>query len=76
MIFHGKDDTTVPFATVEAFTEVMRKAGNRCELIGCEGVGHSFFNKDKYDELTIAETEKFLVELGWLEKRSQAVPNQ
>lgn len=70
------DDTTVPFATVEAFTEVMKKAGNRCGLIGYEGEGQSFFNKDKYDELTIAETDKFLVRLGWLEKGSQAVPNQ
>ncbi len=31
IIFHGKADTTVPYATVEKFTEVMKAAGNRCE---------------------------------------------
>ena len=29
VIFHGKDDTTVPYSTVEKFTEVMKAAGNR-----------------------------------------------
>ncbi len=71
IIFHGKADTTVPFATVEAFTAVMKKAGNRCELVGYEGEGHSFFNKGKYYDLTLAETDKFLTGLGWLEKKSE-----
>jgi len=71
IIFHGKADTTVPFATVEAFTAVMKKAGNRCELVGYEGEGHSFFNRDKYYELTLAETDAFLTGLGWLEKRTE-----
>jgi acetyl esterase len=66
IIFHGKDDITVPFATVEAFTEVMKKAENRCELMGYEGAGHSFFNNGKYYTLTLAETDKFLTGLGWL----------
>jgi len=68
IIFHGTADTTVPYASVEAFTAVMKKAGNRCELLGYEGATHSFFNKDKYYELTIAETDKFLTGLGWLTK--------
>ncbi len=72
IIFHGKDDTTVPFVTVEAFTEVMKKAGNRCELIGYEGEGHSFFNKGKHYELTLAEADKFLSGLGWLDRRADA----
>ncbi len=72
IIFHGKDDTTVPFASVEAFTVAMKNAGNRCELVGYEGAGHSFFNQDKYYELTIAETDKFLTGLGWLEKKAGA----
>ncbi len=70
IIFHGKDDTTVPYATVEAFTAAMKKAGNRCELVGYEGVGHSFFNKDKYNQLTIAEADKFLTNIGWLKKKA------
>jgi acetyl esterase/lipase len=31
LIFHGKDDTTVPFATAEAFASLMKEKGNRCE---------------------------------------------
>ncbi len=65
IIFHGKADTTVPYATVEKFTEVMKAAGNRCELIGYEGQPHGFFNKAKYAE-TLAATDAFLVSLGYL----------
>jgi acetyl esterase/lipase len=69
IIFHGKADTTVPYATAEAFTQAMLKAGNRCELVGYEGLGHGFFNhgraKGKYDE-TVAAMDRFFVSLGWL----------
>ena len=65
IIFHGKADTTVPYATVEKFTEVMKAAGSRCELIGYEGQPHGFFNKAKYAE-TLAATDAFLVSLGYL----------
>ena len=65
IIFHGKADTTVPYATVEKFTEVMKAAGNRCELVGYEGQPHGFFNKAKYAE-TLAATDAFLVSLGYL----------
>lgn len=71
IIFHGKEDKVVTFAEVEAFTAAMKKAGNRCELVGYEGEGHSFFNREKYFELTIAEADKFLVGLGWLEKKAE-----
>jgi acetyl esterase/lipase len=65
IIFHGKADTTVPYATVEKFAEVMKTAGNRCDLIGYEGQPHSFFNKSKYAE-TLAAADDFLVSLGYL----------
>ena len=68
IIFHGKADTTVPYATVEKFTEVMKAAGNRCELIGYEGQPHGFFNKAKYPE-TLEATDGFLVSLGYLPKK-------
>ena len=64
LILHGRADTTVPFATVEAFAAEMKKAGNRCELVGYEGQQHGFFNGAKYDE-TVAEADKFLDSLGW-----------
>jgi acetyl esterase len=72
IIFHGKVDTTVPYATAEAFTKAMQNAGNRCELVGYEGMGHGFFNYGRnggrYDE-TVAAMDKFLVSLGWLAAR-------
>ncbi|MFM8619552.1 MAG: alpha/beta hydrolase [Opitutaceae bacterium] len=69
IVFHGKADTTVPYATAEAFARVMKAAGNRCDLVGYEGQPHGFFNhgrKDgKYAE-TLAAMDAFLVSLGWL----------
>jgi len=65
IIFHGKSDTTVPYSTVEKFAEVMKAAGNRCELVGYEGQPHGFFNKSKYAE-TLAAADDFLVSLGYL----------
>jgi len=64
LILHGRADTTVPFATVEAFAAEMKKAGNRCELVGYDGQQHGFFNNAKYDE-TVAEADKFVDSLGW-----------
>lgn len=69
IIFHGRADNTVPFATAEAFAAVMKRAGNRCELVGFDGQGHGFFNYGRaggrYQE-TLAETDRFLVSLGFL----------
>ena len=69
IIFHGKADTTVPYATAEAFERVMKAAGNRCELVGYEGQAHGFFNhgraNGRYAE-TLAAMDQFLVSLGWI----------
>ena len=71
IIFHGKADTTVPYATAEAFAQAMKDAGNRCELIGYEGQPHGFFNhgrsNNEYYEKTIAELDRFLVSLGYIQ---------
>ncbi|MBL9189699.1 MAG: alpha/beta hydrolase [Opitutaceae bacterium] len=70
IIFHGKADTTVPYATAEAFARVMQAAGNRCELVGYEGQPHGFFNHGRGDGTsyrdTLARTDAFLVSLGWI----------
>jgi acetyl esterase/lipase len=66
IIFHGRDDTTVPFATADAFTARMTSLGNRCELHGFDGQKHGFFNGDDYKAKTLAEADRFLVSLGWL----------
>jgi acetyl esterase/lipase len=65
LILHGRADSTVPYATVEAFTAEMKKKGNRCGLVGYDGQSHGFFNNSKYAE-TLAEADKFLVSLGYL----------
>jgi acetyl esterase/lipase len=70
IIFHGEDDTTVPYLQAELFCEAMNKAGNRCELVGYEGMGHGFFNAHRADNSayrdTTARMDDFLVSLGWL----------
>ena len=70
IVFHGKADTTVPFATVEVFAAAMKKAGNRCEVAGFEGQQHGFFNFGRGDNAmfleTVKQADKFLASLGWL----------
>jgi acetyl esterase/lipase len=70
VIFHGKADTTVPYATAEKFESVMKAAGNRCELVGYEGQPHGFFNhgrnENRFYHDTLAKADAFLVSLGWL----------
>jgi acetyl esterase len=70
LIFHGKKDKLIPFTTIEAFAEGMRKAGNKCEAVGFEGQGHGFFNYspqgNKYFDETMRLADKFLASLGWL----------
>ena len=70
IIFHGKADTTVPYATAEAFANAMKAAGNRCELVGTEGAQHGFFNYGRGDSsayrATLNSTDAFFVSLGWI----------
>jgi acetyl esterase/lipase len=70
IIFHGKNDTTVPYRTAEAFTEAMKKAGNRCELVGYDGQGHGFFNygraENEYYRRTVRAMDEFLASVGYL----------
>ncbi|BCX48222.1 lipase [Haloferula helveola] len=68
LILHGKKDTTVPYASVEAFETAMKKAGRPCQLVGYEGQGHGFFNRGESFDETLAEADKFLVGLGWIKK--------
>ena len=70
LILHGRADTTVSYVTAEAFAAEMKKAGNRCELVGYDGQPHGFFNKAKYDE-TLAEADRFLTSLGYLPMKTE-----
>jgi acetyl esterase/lipase len=66
IIFHGRADTTIPYASAEAFTKVMVDAGARCELVGFDSQPHGFFNKEPFKRQTQAAADAFLVSLGWL----------
>ncbi len=70
IIFHGTADTTVPYKTAELFTQAMKKAGNRCELVSFDGAKHGFFNFGRgggkpYVE-TVRAMDRFLGSLGYL----------
>lgn len=68
--FHGRADTTVPFATAEAFAAKMKAAGNRCELIAFDDQGHGFANYgregNRFFLQTLKQTDEFFASLGYL----------
>jgi len=70
VIFHGKADTTVPFADVERFCAEAKARGNRCQLFGYEGATHGFFNPQneqlKWYRETLLEADRFLTRIGYL----------
>jgi acetyl esterase/lipase len=70
LILHGKNDTTVLYEGVQWFADAMKRAGNRCELIGYENEAHGFFNFGKADKkpfiATLTRTDEFLASLGYL----------
>ena len=69
IIFHGKADSTVPFAQVEAFSQGMRASGVLCEVRGYDGQQHGFFNFGRGDNSnfldTLKKTDAFLASLGY-----------
>lgn len=78
IIFHGTEDTAVPFSTVEFFTKLMADHGNRCELKAFRGEPHGFFNprfrttETRQRELrsyfkTMQQLDEFLVSLNYLD---------
>lgn len=75
IMFHGKADSTVPYATVEIFAKKMKAAGNRCELVGYEGQQHGFFNFGRNNNQpyrdTLDRTDQFLTSLGYLDAKKE-----
>jgi acetyl esterase len=78
IILQGRDDTVTPLAGVQQFTTRMLAAGNRCELIIYDGVGHLFtpsnipdYNEPQPDPRVQADafekTDEFLKSLGYIE---------
>jgi acetyl esterase/lipase len=70
LVLHGKADTTVAYATAEAFAKAMTDAGNQCELVGYEGQPHGFFNFGRGDgahyDKTVQAMDRFSKQLGYL----------
>jgi acetyl esterase len=64
IMFFGTADSLLEGA--ELYRKDSEKAGNNCKIITYEGQGHGFFNRGEYFDRTLAETDKFLVSLGWL----------
>ena len=44
----------------------MERAGVRCDTHVYDGQPHGFFNKSPFKTITLTETDRFLVSLGWL----------
>ncbi len=69
LVFHGKADKVVPYATAEAFCDRMNELAGSCELVGYDGEGHGFFNYSRGTDAfrdTLMRADRFLVSLGWL----------
>jgi len=75
IIFHGQNDTTVPYFTSELFAEKMKANANRCELVGYPGQSHGFFNYgrggNKYFVETVKKMDAFLASLDYLQGPDQ-----
>lgn len=77
LLFHGKEDKTVPFENATRFTSLMKGAGNTCNLVAIDGEGHGFFNgsffrkgnNNTYFNLTMYDTDVFLRKLGFIKNK-------
>jgi acetyl esterase/lipase len=71
IMFFGTADDLLEGA--ELYQKDSEKAGNSCRILTYEGQGHGFFNYGarggKHYDLTVAEMDRFLVDLGWLERK-------
>jgi len=70
IIFHGKEDPTVPYSQAEAFTKRMKEFNIPCTLDGYEKEKHGFFNYgrngNKAFVATLRQLDLFLVEQKFL----------
>lgn len=79
IIFHGRADTTVPYATADAFAQEATKLGNHCELIGYDRESHGFFNYGRGGTpgpaylKTLSKLHSFLHKQGFLDQPPQGV---
>lgn len=70
IVFHSRDDQTVPYESAVAFCNAMSVAGNQCELVSFDGRPHGFFNYTRSRvayKTTVWHMDRFLASLGYLE---------
>ncbi len=73
IIFHGDQDTTVPYETVQQYATLATAVGNRCDLATYQGSGHGFFNYGREGQpgesfrLTVHRLHQFLKSLNYLQ---------
>lgn len=70
IVFHSRDDQTVPYESAVAFCEAMNGAGNQCELVSFDGRPHGFFNYTRSRvayKTTVWHMDRFLASLGYLD---------
>ncbi len=69
IVFLGTNDQLIPVSTAETYRDKMIEAGNVCKLFLYEGEGHGFFNFRNTESYlkTLAEAERFLVSLGYIQ---------
>ena len=76
IIFHGTNDSAVPFLSVELFTKKMHEFGNKCTLVAYQGEGHGFFNYGRSSNAVFVDAvhkmDNFLVSLGYLQATPEA----
>lgn len=64
ILFFGTSDPLI--AHGEEFQKKSRGFGNRVELYTASNVGHGFFNRSPWNEVTAQKTDEFLASLGYL----------
>ena len=71
IIFHGLNDKTIPYQTVELYDKKMKELGNISELHLYEGEDHGFFNYGRNSNIafddTMDKTYRFLQKIKFLE---------
>ena len=66
IIFHGTNDSIVPYGSAKFFNIKLKANGVSSELKTYQGAGHGFFNREPYYSQTNEQLDQFLVSLGWL----------
>ncbi len=68
--FLGDKDKNIAVESAQKMKQAIEQTGSRCELHVYKGQEHGFFNygrnDNRYYELTLIETDKFLTSLGWI----------